>query len=290
MAITLAQLRALAAIADAGSFSGAAVELGVTQSAVSHAIGALEQELDELLLHRHPVLTLTGFGLQVLDHARRATGAADAVQAATAARRRTPQGSIRLAAPPTVCHSIVPELLKRWSTAFPLVEVSLFEGEDEEVAAWVSAGMAELGLTVHDAEAQQLAGVTLAVDEYCCLLRRDHPLATVDEVKLADLEDDPFLLSTGGCEDHIRRMYDDADADFRPLHRIRQLTTLFSMVECGLGVSIVPGLARSMVGPGLALVPIAPGRRRRVTLEASPRAVGHRPAAALLEHERELRV
>ena len=85
MAVTLAQLRALVAVHDFEGFAAAADEMGVSQSAVSHAITALEAELDATLVIRRPAIALTALGSELLPYARSALSSADAL-VATAAR------------------------------------------------------------------------------------------------------------------------------------------------------------------------------------------------------------
>ncbi|MFD0349779.1 LysR family transcriptional regulator substrate-binding protein [Kitasatospora aburaviensis] len=108
--------------------------------------------------------------------------------------------------------------------------------------------------------------VGLGADSMHALLRRDHPLAGESAVDVADLEDDDFLLSEGGCERHIRESYRRAGARFAPRHRIRDLNTLIGMVHAGVGVSVMPALALTMLPADCVLVPIRPAVHRTLTL------------------------
>uniref|UniRef100_UPI00397DF35D LysR family transcriptional regulator substrate-binding protein n=1 Tax=Salmonella sp. SAL4436 TaxID=3159891 RepID=UPI00397DF35D len=73
-----------------------------------------------------------------------------------------------------------------------------------------------------------IGGVTLAEDTFFALLNDDHPLAKEKSMAVTDLEDDPFLLSTGGCERHIRELFRRAKMRYAPAHRIREMATLFA--------------------------------------------------------------
>src|SRR5258708_397956 len=136
MALNLAQLRAFLAVVEEGGFGAAADALGISQSAVSHAVAALERTLGFRVLTRQGRPRLTAFGREVLGHARAAVAATVAISDLAAQRGGLPTGTIKIAAPPTVCQGLLPALLTRWKADFPQVEVRVFEGDDDEVAEW----------------------------------------------------------------------------------------------------------------------------------------------------------
>ncbi|MEV6977731.1 LysR substrate-binding domain-containing protein [Kitasatospora sp. NPDC093806] len=263
--VNLAQLRALVAVADAGGFGSAAVELGVSQSAVSHAVAALERTLGAPVLHRGTPARPTPLGERILPHARTAVASATAVRTIAARHSGGLAGTVRLAAPTTVCQGLLPGLLRDWRTEHPRLTVRVFEGEDDELAVWLEAGTVDAAVLV-DADPPPPGAVPLGSDSMHALLRRDHPLAGEPAVDVADLEDDDFLLSEGGCERHIREAYRRAGVRFAPRHRIRDLNTLIGMVHAGVGVSVMPALAQPMLPPDCVLVPVRPAVHRTLAL------------------------
>ncbi|WP_327682283.1 LysR family transcriptional regulator [Kitasatospora sp. NBC_00458] len=263
--VNLAQLRALVAVADAGGFGSAAAELGVSQSAVSHAVAALERALGAPVLHRGAPARPTPLGERILPHARTAVASAAAVHAIAAHHSGGLTGTVRLAAPTTVCQGLLPGLLRDWRAAHPRLTVRVFEGEDDELAVWLEAGTVDAAVLVDTATAPPGA-VALGRDAMHALLRRDHPLAGEAAVGVADLEDDDFLLSEGGCEQQVRKAYRRAGIRFTPRHRIRDLNTLIGMVHAGVGVSVMPALAQPMLPPECVLVPLRPAVHRTLTL------------------------
>jgi DNA-binding transcriptional LysR family regulator len=163
------------------------------------------------------------------------------------------------------------------------VEVSLFEGEDDEVAGWLAGGAADLAVLVDPPESSARTGGVVGTDRFHAVLRADHPLAAEPTIAVADLADDPFLLSTGGCERHIRELYRLARVPFEPTHRIRQLSTVFAMVRSGVGVSIVPGLAVGMACPDVVLVPLDHTLVRRLVLTGPANRPWHPAVRALVD-------
>ncbi|MBO0850698.1 MAG: LysR family transcriptional regulator [Pseudonocardia sp.] len=281
MAIAVPQLRAFVAVVDTGGFGAAADRLGVSQSAVSHAIAALERAAGRQVLTRQHGPAPTVFGERILDHARTAVAAVAAIGALATDPGVRPHGELTAAAPPTVCHGLLAGLLSRWRADFPEVTVTLFEGEDDEVVGWLEGGTADLAVLVDPAPVPERAAV-IGADRFHALLRADHPLAGQAEVDVADLADDDFLLSVGGCEPQIRELYRRGRAAFAPSHRVRQLSTLFAMVRAGVGVSVVPGLATGMQGSGLALVPVRPALTRTLVLTGPLHRPWHPAARALV--------
>ncbi|HEY2202966.1 MAG TPA: LysR substrate-binding domain-containing protein [Pseudonocardia sp.] len=280
MAVGIQQLRAFVAVVDSGGFGAAATRLGVSQSAVSHAVAGLERAVGRPVLTRGGVPVPTLFGERILRHSRAVVDAAAAVDALAAGRDDLVRGRLTLAASPTVCHGLLTDLVPRWRAEFPELVVALFEGEDDELAGWLERGTADLAVLVDPPAGP---GVPLGTDRFHAVLRADHPLAGEPEVDLADLADDEFLLSEGGCERQVRELHRMARIPFAPTHRVRQLSTLFAMVRAGIGVSAVPGLAEGMQGEGVLLVPLTQRACRTLVLTGPPGRPWHPAAQALLE-------
>ncbi|MGP4016323.1 LysR family transcriptional regulator [Saccharopolyspora sp. 5N708] len=278
MSINIAQLRAFLAVADEGGFGAAADALQISQSAVSHAVAALEKSLGCRVLIRQGPPRPTAFGERILDHARAAITATDTIRALADQRDGRPTGTVRLAAPPTVCQGLLPDLLARWRDEFPQLRIRVFEGEDDEVADWLASATVDLAVLV---DPPTDAGVPIGEDQFHALLPRDHPLAGQHEIDIRDLDDDPFLLSCGGCERHVRDAYRQAGSRLEPTHRVRELGTLLAMVRAGVGVSVVPGLAEAMLDDRLVLVPLRQRVKRSLVL-TGPRAKPWHPATTAL--------
>lgn len=263
MTVNIPQLRAFLAVVDAGGFSAAAAELGMSQSAVSHAVASLERELAAPLLVRSTPARTTALGERVLPHARIAMSAARSVEQIAADAAETMSGTVRLAATPTVCQGLIPGLLRHWREDQPRITVRVFEGDSAEVLGWLEDGTADAAVLIDPPPGP---GIQLAMDSYRAVLPRDHPLAGEQCVDIRDLEDDPFLISPNGCEARIRTIHGLAGLRFTPTHRVRDLATLISMVQAGIGVTVLSEVSRSLIPPDLILLPLEPQTARRLVL------------------------
>ncbi|WP_432187811.1 LysR family transcriptional regulator [Streptomyces sp. Tue6028] len=266
MDVTLRQLDVFAAIADNEGFGAAAAALGMSQSSVSHSLASLERAVQGDLVLRTTPVRPTPLGDVLLPHARATLAAARALHAAAAAHKSSGvAGSIGLAVPPTAARGLLPGLLRLWHEHLPDVEITLFEGLDEEIGQWLESGTVDAAVLI-DPDPLPRGALHLATDAYEAVVRSDHPLAGEKSIELTDLLEDPLLATTSGCETQVKHLHAMTGLTYRPTQRIRELTTLLCMVEAGLGVGIIPSLAASMLSETLTLVPLRPHLERRLVL------------------------
>ncbi|MBT2501532.1 LysR family transcriptional regulator [Curtobacterium sp. ISL-83] len=280
MNITVAQLRALVATVDHGSFTAAAAAIGVGQSAVSHAVAGLEREVGGTVLRRGGTAAPTPLGDRMLAHARSVLASVDALEAVV--RPATARGTLRLAAVPTVCQGLLPRLRDVWAVTLPDVDVQVYEGDDDEMPEWLEGGTVDAAILVDPSPAPP-GSVVVARDEMAAVVRRDHPLAGSEALTLDDLHDDGLVAGGGGCEHQIQRLHELAGAPYRYAHRVREMSTMFGMIERGEGVSIVPTLGRVMLPPGLVMVPMATRLPRTLVLSGPMSRPWHPLVRALVD-------
>ncbi|WP_426988570.1 LysR family transcriptional regulator [Pseudarthrobacter sp. Y6] len=256
--LTLRQLDVFVAVMDQGGFGAAADHLRMSQSAVSHALAALERASGAPLIVRAPTIATTSLGEAILPHARSVLANVRALRATVDIQREgLVRGMVRLAAAPTASHRLVPELLKRWRAELPGLDIRLFEGSDEELEVWLASGAVDAAVLI-DPDPVPSGSIVLARDDFRAVLRSDHPLAGEKRVSLADLLEDPLLASSSGCEPQITRIHTMAGIPYAPAQRVHETSTLLGMVEAELGVAILPSLARSMLPENLVMVELEP--------------------------------
>ncbi len=231
--MNLAQLRALVAVADQASFTGAAAALGLTQSAVSHTVASLEKELAvPLVLRRRGGTILTSHGQQVLRHAREAVHRVDRIAQDCAVLAGRHRGRLRVAAFPSAAQ-LLPRLIAELARCQPEVTVVLLEGTDAEVRDWLRDRVIDLGVVAElgtgDQPSSPAPGALLAQDQMVAVVDRGHPLAGQPAVALDDLVDDAFLLSDGGCEPLLHQMHQSAGLRLQPARRVRDMATLLAL-------------------------------------------------------------
>ncbi|TDW26933.1 DNA-binding transcriptional LysR family regulator [Cryobacterium psychrophilum] len=270
LSITLRQLTVFVAVIDQSGFGAAADHLHMSQSAVSHALAALERSVGLPLIIRGPQIAATPLGEAVLLHARSVLASLRALEATVDLHLTgAATGTVRLAAAPTASRRLVPALLRRWRAELPGLDIRLFEGDDDELELWLESGIVDAAVLI-DPDPSPEGSVVLARDDFRVVMRSDHPLAGLKRVMLASLQDDPLLSSSSGSEPKIAALHKLAGVPYQPAQRVHECTTLIGMVEADLGVAILPSLADSMLTKDLVMVELEP-RLERTLVFSGPR-------------------
>src|SRR6266571_357808 len=180
LGVELRHFLALEAVAREGSFGRAATALGYTQSAVSQQIATLERVVGPRLVERpggpRPV-ELTEAGRLLLRHAEAIVARLQAARADMDALQAGEAGTLRVGAFQSAGARILPELLRRYTAAWPRVEISLEEAEDESLLAEIEHGGLDLAFVMLPVPGQAIETVELVRDPYVLVTQADSPLA-----------------------------------------------------------------------------------------------------------------
>jgi DNA-binding transcriptional LysR family regulator len=181
-------LRALVAIADEGSFRGAAERLGYTQSAISHQVASLEQGLGASLFHRpggRAAVALTPAGAIAYHHARRALAALATLDAEVRAAQGGERLMLRIGVFQTAAAVLVPAALRELGARQPGVEVALVDCERREDAIdALTGGRLDLAFAVDPQPHDAIDAVPLLVDSWVLVTWRGSPLADAERPTL----------------------------------------------------------------------------------------------------------
>jgi len=289
--MTLTQLEIFSLVAELQGFTSAAHRLGISQSAVSHAIKALEQELGVELFRRHPSLVeLSDIGAQLLGRARAMLGLANTLQQEAADARGMKRGTLRIGSfGPTASIRILPTLLQQFRQAYPGIEVHVDEGPDRQVIQWLDERRIDVGFVVLDQE--RFDTVALFEDQLVALLPAAHPLAANAALPLQALCDDPFILTEAGSSELVMRLFSEARLRPNVRYRCAQLLSTLEAVSRGDGLSIVAQASLpERVDPRYAARPLSPAVPRRIGLavldrrQSSPATLAFIALAQRLHH------
>src|SRR5207253_6668601 len=205
--MTLTQLEIFSLVAELRGFTSAATRLGITQSAVSHAIKSLEQELGVELLRRHQSqVEPSDIGLQLVLRARAMLGLANTMQQEAADARGMKRGTLRIGSfGPTSSMRLLPMILQPYRAAHPGIEVHIDEGPDHQVVQWLEERRIDIGFVVLPEE--RFDTYALVEDQMVALIPVEHALAAKKGVTLKDLCDDPFILTQAGSSELVSRLF-----------------------------------------------------------------------------------
>jgi DNA-binding transcriptional LysR family regulator len=284
--LNVQRLRVLREVAARGSFSGAADSLAYTQSAVSQAVATLEVETGAKLIERdRKGVRPTAAGAALVAHADAILARIEAAEADLASMLGLRGGLLRMASFPTAGNTLMPLAIANFRTAHPEVELTLAEGEPEEIGPRLRAGEFDLALLfefreVRDSLTPGLRSVDLLEDPMHVALPAGHPLAAKRALQLGDLQEEAWVQTSASsaCARHVVRMCHAAG--FEPIVSFESddYQTVLGLVAAGVGVALIPELALTAPRDDVVVRDITPSITRRV-VAATPRSAGTTPAA-----------
>lgn len=241
----LRQLRAFTTVVQTGSFSRAARLLGMSQSAVSQAVRQLEDELGVRLLDRTTrSLQLSKVGAEFLPGIQRLLADLDHQLADLRDLREHRRGHVTIACVPSVALRLMPNVLASFKLEHPMVNVTLREVSRRQIIHSLRSGEVELGVANVPGEDPDLDARLLLTDSFALVMRRDHALAARKTVSWEDGTAAGLVAMAEGTG--IRLEMDRALSNpgrTGPLYEAEHPATLLAMVEAGVGVAPLPGLA-----------------------------------------------
>ena len=288
--MTLTQLEIFSLVAELQGFTAAANRLGISQSAVSHALKSLELELGVELLRRHQSrVEQSDIGQQLLLRARAMLGLANTLRQEAADARGMKRGTLRIGSfGPTSSIKLLPLILQQYHAAHPGIEVHIDEGPDRQVLQWLEERRIDIGFVVLPEE--RFDTVALIEDQMVALLPVDHPLAVLDSLSLKDLCDFPFVLTEAGSSELVSRLFTAARLTPNIRYRCSQLMSTLDVVARGDGVTVVAeGSLPNRIDDRCVKKPLSPAVLRQVGLavldrrQASPATLAFINLAASLD-------
>lgn len=285
--VTLRQLRAFLAIADAGSFAAAAGRLHLTPSALSLLIKELESGMKVRLLDRTTRSTaLSLAGSEFYPLARKVLDDLALALETTQDLEQKKRGTVRIACTPLYASTTLPELILRYRKRYPAIAVYVLDSLNQQALARVVSSEADLGIAPQRAAPPELVQESLFRDRVWLICRPDHALAGLQRVTWTQVLQQPFVSLT---HDFTSRLQADLFKHSQklvlaPAHEVSFITTALGMVQWGHGITAQPGRSLPLIEPfGLVARPIvAPVVHRHLSLfyrrghELSPAAASFR--------------
>lgn len=280
----LRQLQALTAIADTGSFSGAAHALHTVQSNVSSHIARLERELGAQLVDRHGG-ALTEEGVAVVERARRVSAELDALVADVAALRDEIAGTVRIGMIGTTARWLAPLLLDRFRAAHPKVRLVVGDGTSTMLELQVVGGTLDLAIVHLPHGSPELSERALFDEDLMLVVPSVHPLARRERLAMSDLDGLELLLPAPGTT--FRAEIDDASraagVTLVPRAELDGLRLMASLTRRGFGPAILPATGAVDIGEAFARITVAGLPPRQVGVVLRRRGRPSAPARATLE-------
>jgi len=267
------------AVADTLNFRRAALQLHLTQPALSARIQNLEDEIGAMLLERdRRHVALTAAGAALLPHARAACAqaAAGKEQARRAARGET--GMLRIGFTLLALYGLIPPCVREFRARYPGVQVELAEMNSPSLESALAAGAVDIAVLHPPLYTPGLATAELAGEQLVLALPAGHRLARRKTVAVRDLAGEPFLIAPRNVGpsiyDRVIAMFQDAGLSPRIVQEATPMTSLVALVAAGIGMGLVtagmarvprPDVAYRPLRPAAPVLPFALGWRGELT-------------------------
>lgn len=226
-----------------GSFTKAAEALNYTQSGISRMINDLETEWGIVLLERGKSgVTLTSDGLKLFPQIQRICNEHELLTVQVDDLHNCQSGLVRIGTFSSVATHWLPRMIKRFQQDYPKIDFEMLLGDYTEIESWIQEGRVDFGFLRLPTNTEFETISVEKKDRLLVVLPEDHPLADCDKFPMNELENYPFMLLEKSAKAEIAAIFER-----NHLHPQVRFTTwddyaIMSMVENGLGISILPEL------------------------------------------------
>ena len=250
MSIPINQILVFTTVARTGSFAEAAIQLHLSQPALSVAMKNLEQSLGGKLLARTTrSVTLTPEGKAFYPVARRLLSEWEQSMQDVRNHFALGRGKLDIAAMPTYTTNFLPKILAEFHSQYPNIHITVHDVIAENVIQMVREERSELGITFAPEDAPDLHFQPLYQDRFVAILPLNHPLLEQQTLKWIDLLAYPHLSlqRPAGTRKLIDQALQEKGLLLTPAFESHQLVSIGRMVNEGLGLSVVPSTSRAQM-------------------------------------------
>ena len=265
------KLEALAAAAEQGSFTRAAQKLGYTQSGLTHMMNSLEREIGfSVLVRDRRGVHLTPAGQRILPLVQQCLAANQALEREISLVNSHQEDTIRIASYASIAMHWLPELIEQFRRQHEGVGIDVQMGSVEEVYRWVKEGKVDMAFASRQ-ETSSLDWTPLKPDPLLAILPRNFDTGDAASLDVRRLEGQEFLMPSLGFHLDIMRALNRCGVV--PVIRDTQVSdsVIISMVEHGLGVSVLSRLVLKGRSDNVLALPLDPPAVRELGIATLPR-------------------
>jgi LysR family transcriptional regulator for metE and metH len=241
--IDIKYLRLIETVASEGSLSGAAKKLFLTQSALSHQLKEVEQQMGTEAFHRvNKKLVMTPAGNIVLAAAKRILPLVEDVDLELKKYTSGEIGQLRLCTECYTCYHWLPTILKKFSSAFPNVDIQIITENINEPLKLVRTGKVDLALVHRPEKDNTIDYVELFKDELVLIVSSRHPLAQESTITAKHFADQVLITHSAKGERSLifQEMIIPAGVEVRKIIYVQLTEAVIEMVKAGIGIAVLP--------------------------------------------------
>jgi DNA-binding transcriptional LysR family regulator len=259
MRFDLSDLSLFRHVVEGGSITAGAERAHLALAAASTRIRNMEEALGAALLVRsRQGVTPTQAGRTLLQHARAILRQAERLREDLGAYAGGLAGQIRVLSNTNALTEFLPEALSSFLATHPNVSVDLEERLSDEIVGMIAEGVADLGIVAATVDTSALETYPYRTDRFVLVVAREHPLAKRAKIPFAQVLDHDFV-GLDRASALQRFLADKAARIGQPLRlrvQLRSFDAVCRLVECNVGIGIVPESTARRVARSMAIVAV----------------------------------
>ena len=261
--VTLLTYQIFKTVVDMGSFHKAADILGLTPSAISHAISTMESELGFSVLVRSKAgISLTNYGEHLLPYVNAVLNSEESLKQSIDELNGLKKGKVRLGVFSSVCTNWLPDIMRSFQIQYPEIEIEVFQGTYDEVAYWIKNGVADLGF-LSVSSAKDIPIEPLYEDPLVCVVSREDSLHIMnDYVTIDDMRNHQFVTQRECTDADIQNFLKENSLSIKSSYHVVDDLSTVALVEKGFGICLMPELVMRDIPYDVCCYPLHPSASR----------------------------
>lgn len=267
--MTLLTYQIFKTVAEAGSFHKAADLLGLTPSAISHAVSSMEKELGFSVFARGKAgVSLTNYGEHLMPYINAVLNSDESLRQAIAEFNGLKQGTVKVGMFSSVCTSWMPGIIQSFGRDYPAIEIEVFQGTYDDVRYWIKNGVVDFGF-LSTSGAGDLPIEPFYRDPLLCVVPRDFQKKLPgDRMTIQEMEKLHFVVQRESTDADIQNYMKENHLDIQTKYHVVDDLSTVVMVEAGFGICIMPELVMKDIPYDVRRYRMEPDAMRIIGLSA----------------------
>lgn len=239
--MTLLTYQVFKTVAEQGSFRKAADILGLTPSAISHAVSAMEGELGFTVLNRSKNgVTLTNYGEHLLPYVNAVLNSDESLQQAISEFNGLKRGKVKLGCFSSVCTNWLPDIMRSFQKKYPDIEIEVFQGTYDDVTYWLKNGVVDLGF-LSTSSAKDIPIEPLWRDPLLCIVPKGmKKQKKTDYMDIEEIRNHQFVTQRESTDADIQNFLKENSINIQSNYHVVDDLSTVAMVANGFGICLMP--------------------------------------------------
>lgn len=253
--MTLLTYQAFKTVAEIGSFHKAADILGLTPSAISHAIASLESELGFTVLTRNKGgVTLTNYGENLLPYVNAVLNSDESLRQFVAENNGLKAGKVKIGVFSSVCTNWMPDILSSFEEMYPNIKIEVYQGSYDEVAYWIKNGVVDLGF-LSVSSAKDIPIEPLFKDPLVCVLKKGIKKQG-ETMGIEEMRNYQFVTQRECTDADIQNFLRENKLTVQSNYHVVDDLSTVKLVEGGFGICLMPELCMNDIPYDVDIFPL----------------------------------